>query len=132
MEPLEEALQSLRLNPTQKISDVAGFYGVDRANLSKRFQGITSSREEGYDSQRVLNQGQAQALLHYIRRLTDKGYPPTHDMLRNFVWEITGIEVGKCWPNRFVQRFADNLAVGYLKPLDAARKAADSLESYKG
>jgi hypothetical protein len=31
-----------------------------------------------------------------------------------------------------VERFKDDLVVGYLKPLDAARKVADSVESYKG
>jgi hypothetical protein len=55
--------------------------------------------------QRILNQGQAEALLHHIRHLTDKGLPPTHDMLRNFAHEISGVEPGKCWLYQFVKCF---------------------------
>jgi hypothetical protein len=96
MDALEEALEDLRLNPNQTYADVARNHVVDWSNLSKRHRGVTTSREQGYDNQRLLNQGQSKALLHHIKRLTDKGYPPTHGMLRNFAYEICGVEPGKC------------------------------------
>ncbi|XTI94147.1 hypothetical protein V2W45_926015 [Cenococcum geophilum] len=38
---------------------------------------------------------------------------------------------GKLWAYRWIEHYKDQIGVGYLKPLDASRKQADSAQYYK-
>ena len=42
---------------------------------------------------------QAQSLINYINLLTNRGIPPTPPMVKRFVKDITGIDVGKNYIN---------------------------------
>src|SRR5688572_9353943 len=87
---IQHALSDLRLNPDQKIQNVANKYGVARSTLSRRLRNVTQSRDEGYDSQRLLTAAQSAALIKYINELTERGLPPTNAMVRAFAAGIAG------------------------------------------
>ena len=59
------------------ITAIAKRHKVERSTLSRRWNKVTCSREEGYDAQRLLNTIQSKALIKYINDLTERGLPPT-------------------------------------------------------
>ncbi|GAM37109.1 pogo transposable element [Talaromyces pinophilus] len=92
-----KALRSLKPGETPNIALVARTYGVDRSQLSRRFRGVSGSKEAQYDNQRLLNEEQSRVLIKWINQLTERGLPPTNAMLENFAREISGKEPGKNW-----------------------------------
>jgi hypothetical protein len=125
-----EALRSLKPGEKPNISLVARTYGVDRSNLSKRFRGITGSKEVQYNNQRLLSKEQSRALINWINQLTERGLPPTNSMLENFAREISGKEPGKNWATRWIKAHSDKVISCYSKGLDLDRKKADSAYKY--
>ncbi|KAI7973275.1 hypothetical protein EIK77_004552 [Talaromyces pinophilus] len=133
MDSYELALQALRsLPPGEKpnISLVARTYGVDQSNLSRRYRGVTGSKEAQYNNQRLLSNEQSRALINYINQLTERGLPPTNSMLANFARDICGKAPGKNWASRWVKAHSDKIISRYSKPLDSDRKKADSAWKY--
>lgn len=107
MGDIEAALAALeRQNDGKKIriKKVADKYGVERSTLSRRWHGVTHSRAEQYDNQKLLTPIQEQELVQYIDKLTERGLPPTRAMIHNFAGDISHKPVGKCWVDRFIKR----------------------------
>jgi len=52
---MEAALADLRLQDVPNITATAKRHKVERSTLSRRWNKVTRSREEGYDAQRFLN-----------------------------------------------------------------------------
>uniref|UniRef100_A0A093Y585 Jerky protein like-like n=1 Tax=Talaromyces marneffei PM1 TaxID=1077442 RepID=A0A093Y585_TALMA len=125
-----EALRSLKPGEKLNISLVARTYGVDPSNLSKRFRGVTGSKEAQYNNQRLLSKEQSRALIKWINQLTERGLPPTNSMLENFAREISGKEPGKNWASRWLKAHSDKVISRYSKGLDSDRKKADSAYKY--
>jgi transposase-like protein len=65
MDQIDAAIADLRLQQSTNIKATASRYGVDRSTLSRRWR-VTRSREEGYDSQRILSLAQSEALIDHI------------------------------------------------------------------
>jgi hypothetical protein len=133
MASIELALAALRsVEPGEKpnISLVARTFGVSQSNLSKRYRGVTGSKEEQYNNQRLLNNAQSRALIKWINQLTEQGLPPTNSMLENFAREISGKQPGKNWASRWVKAHSDKIISRYSKGLDMERKRADSAYKY--
>ena len=68
--------------------------------------------EEYHESQSYMTNEQAQSLVNYINLLTNQGIPPTPLMVKYFVRDITGIDVGKNYVNEFWRKFDDQLRGG--------------------
>jgi hypothetical protein len=133
MASYELALAALRsLEPGEKpnIRLVARTYGVDPSNLSRRFRGVTGSKEEQYNKQRLLTNEQSRALIKWINQLTERGLPPTNSMLANFAREISGKEPGKNWASRWIKAHLDKVISRFSAGLDSDRKKADSAYKY--
>jgi hypothetical protein len=133
MPSYELALQALRsLEPGEKpnIALVARTYGVNASHLSKRYRGVSGSKQAQYNNQRLLNEEQSKTLIKYINRLTEQGLPPTYTMLANFARDITGKEPGKNWATRWLKSHSDELISRYSMGLDLDRKKADSAWKY--
>ncbi|EED17213.1 conserved hypothetical protein [Talaromyces stipitatus ATCC 10500] len=133
MASMELALAALRsADPGEKpnISLVARTYGVSQSGLYKRFHGVTGSKEEQYDKQRILTTTQSRALIKWINQLTERGLPPTNSMLANFAREISGKEPGKNWASRWLKAHSDKVISRYSTGLDSDRKKADSAYKY--
>ena len=65
-------------------------------------------------------------MIEYINKLSDRGMPPTHQILENLVIGIVGHVIGDNWTYRFVERYKTVIKLLYLRPLDNARKVADN------
>jgi hypothetical protein len=133
MGSIEEALAALDLlEPGERpnYTEVAKTYGVHRSTLSKRHRGVQQSREAQYEAQSNLNHQQSKQLIQWIDELTERGLPPTHEMLRNFAKEISGQKPGKNWPGRWLKSHNDKITTRYATGIDCLRKRADSAFKY--
>ncbi|KAF2807615.1 uncharacterized protein BDZ99DRAFT_464546 [Mytilinidion resinicola] len=95
MEQMEAAIAELRISEGKNIAKVAREHGINRSTLSRRYHGKTVSRLDAHENQRNLDAAQSAALLGYIESLTERGLPPTIEMLRNIAAEIIGYVPGK-------------------------------------
>ena len=79
---------------------------------------------------RFLSTIQLKALIKYINDLTERGLPPTVQMVRNLAARIAGKQPGNhqtaCW----LAAHKNELKLGYLPPINIAWKKADSALYY--
>ena len=127
---IEAALESLKLADSINYTKTAEEFGVDRTTLSKRHRGVQGSREAQKEKERALNTTQASQLIKYIKMLSDRGLPPTHEMVRNFASEIAGERVGRNWVYRFLERHHNKIFSKYSTTIDRCRFQADSVAKY--
>ena len=66
-----------------------------------------------------------------INRLTDRGMPPTSQMVKNFAEEVIGRPVGKNWTGQFVKRHQTELKSLYLRNIDNLRVKGEYPLTYK-
>jgi ACT domain-containing protein len=85
---IEEVVADLKSQKHLNITATVKKYGFNRSTFSKRYNGIQSSKQAGYNLQRLLTLAQLKALIKYINQLTEHGLPPTTSMVRNFAAEI--------------------------------------------
>ena len=132
MEALEAALASLELSDSINYAQTAREYGVDPTTLRRRHKGKQVSRHQAaFESKSLLTETQEQVLISHIKRLSERGIPPTPQMVRNFAAEIGKERPGKNWVYEFTKRHSNELDSKYLKGFDFNRKHADRLESYQ-
>jgi hypothetical protein len=133
MEPIQAALAAIEaLEPGEKIvyTQIAKRYGVERSTLARRHQKLSTSREERYQNQQALHPHQELELVRYIKRLTERGLPPTRAMIRRFASDIAKRELGKGWVNRYIKRHKIDLISRWATGIDRARHQADSQSKY--
>lgn len=132
MEAIEAALASLELSDSVNYAQTAREYGVDPTTLRRRHKGKQVSRHQAtFESKSLLTDVQEQVLISHIKRFSERGIPPTPQMVRNFAAEIGKERPGKNWVYEFNRRHTDELDSRYLKGFDFNRKHADRLESYQ-
>src|SRR5205814_9729214 len=68
---------------------------------------------------------QEEVLIGQINRLTDRGIPPTSQIVRNLAEEIAGSSVGKNWTGTFIGRHKERLKSLYLRNIDNLRTKAE-------
>src|SRR4051794_36298912 len=126
-----EELRSLKQEENINITKIAEKYGINRSTLSRRFNGVTRSKEAGYNNQQFLNNEQSNTLVKWVNQLTERGLPPTRQTLANLAKDITGVEPGKSWPSRWLKKHSDELIYRYSTGLDIDRQRADSASRYE-
>lgn len=93
---IEQALADLETQKVPNFSATAQKYHVVRSTLTRRFYCQSTSREDAVDMHhRCLTRAQENALVALINRLTDRGLPPTPQIVTNLAVEIRGAPVGK-------------------------------------
>ena len=109
----------------------AAKHNVERSRLSRRCRGVTMSHDQ-YISERCrhLTNGQEKVLIKRINYLTDKGIPPTSQIVKNLVEEICQTEVDKNWVGRFLKRHGHVLKSGYLRCIANERIKAEYLPNF--
>lgn len=129
---MEEAKRYYLDNPGTTFAAAAKLYGVDRSTLSRQIRGITIPREQ-YLTQngRKLSPVQEKRLIKHINVLTERGNAPTYPMIKRFASEISKKSMGKNWAAKFVKRYSNKLASGFLQAIEASRTKADSVTSYQ-
>jgi hypothetical protein len=121
------------LDPAEKIpwSKISEEHGVARSTLTRRYKGISTTRERKAVNQQALHPQQATELLRYIEALTRRGLPPTRAMIRNSGSRIAGRQLGQNWTDRFVKKHHIKLISKYAPGIDRTRFSADKWYKYK-
>ena len=97
MSSIEAALAAIEsLEPGERFhyAQIAKQHRVVRSTLTRRHQGLSTSRATQAQNQQTLYPQQELELLRYIERLTRQGLPLTRAMMRNFASQIAQREVG--------------------------------------
>jgi hypothetical protein len=74
----------------------------------------------------ALTTEEEEALIGHINKLTDRGIPPTPQILKNIAEEIARVTLGINWTTRFCKRHRGRLKSEYLRTIDHRRKKADN------
>ena len=129
---MESALADMNAELKPNVSAIAKKWKVDRTTLPRRFEGQTTSRATFFSERRqCLTSEQEERLVDQINRLTNRGIPPTSQMVKNFAEEIIGREVGKNWTGQFVKRHEKELKSLYLRNIDNLRVKGEYPPTYK-
>ena len=70
-------------------------------------------------------------LIKQINTLTNKGMPPTSQIVKNLAEEIRGREVGKNWVGQFVKRHGHLLTSAYLRNIDNLRVCTEHIDKFQ-
>ena len=90
MDSITAAINDLKLQDKPNIAATAKRYEVERSTLSRRFRGVTESKDHANQELLLLSPQQEQVLVNYINKLTEIGLPPTVAIVRNFATNIAG------------------------------------------
>jgi transcriptional regulator with XRE-family HTH domain len=121
MGAMEEALAAIKsLGEGEKLTytKIAERYGVNRSTLSRRHRGVQRSMEEYAINLQLLTPHQEEELVKYIIKSTERGLPPTKEMIQNFARGVVKKEVGEGWVLRFVERHKDALITKWTARID--------------
>ena len=91
----KEIIGSIVLLPPTEQNELLFKLNGHHSTVWRRQRGITSSKHEGYEKQRLLKAQDTEALVEHINRLTLQGLPPTKAIVRNFIGELSNIPPGK-------------------------------------
>ena len=129
---MEKALAELESSEEPNYTATAKKYKLVPSTLIRRAQFKTTSRAV-FQSQvhQCLTNAQERVLINQINRLTDRGIPPTSQMVRNFAEEIIGRDVRKNWTGEFCKRHGSELKSLYLRNIDSLRVKGEYGPSYK-
>jgi hypothetical protein len=132
MKPIDKALHDLKSQEVPNISATAKKWNVHRSTLSRNWNGITLPRHHADKLYKCkLSPPQEKALIDYINKLSLRGIPPVTQMVRNFVYDIAKVCVGKNWTQDFIRHHKDKLDSGFLRMMDLSRKKADNVHTYR-
>ena len=130
---MARALEDLKLQDVPNFNATANKHNLLRTTLRARFYNIHTSRAEAASLySRRLTDAQEEVLVGHINRLTNRGIPPTTQMVRNFAEEMIQDDVGQCWTSDFVKRHKDRLHSQYLRTIDKKRFKAETTALFQG
>ena len=129
---MKKALAEIESSEAPDYAAIARKYSLTRSTLSRRARGKTTSRAE-FQSQvhQCLTNAQERVLINQINRLTERGIPPTSQMVKNFAEEMIGHTVGKNWVSQFCRRHQSELKSLYLRNIENARVKGEYGPTYK-
>ena len=131
-ERITEAIADLKAQDRPNIAATAKKYQVARTTLSDRFKGKSSTIEDANSYVRQqLTQTQEEALIAYVNKLNNRGFPPTPQILKNIAESIAHTTLGPNWVARFCKRHRTRLASIYLRTIDHKRKIADNSQHFQ-
>jgi predicted HicB family RNase H-like nuclease len=105
MDAINAAIEAIELRePDASFSyrAVAKQFGVDRTTLSQRHRGAQQTVAAKHEEQQLLNPQQEAELVVYIERCTERGLPPTREMVQNFASAVAKWEASDAWVTRFL------------------------------
>ena len=106
--------------------------GNGALNLRRRFIGQSTTIEEANSkSHQKLISIQEEALIEHVNKLTDRGIPPTPQILKNIAEELAKTKLGYNWVACFCRRHHSHLASVYLRTIDHKRKIADNSHHFR-
>ena len=80
-------------------------WNLDRTTLARRHRGETVSNQDATSyARRQLTDVQEKTLIQYINKLSNRGLPPTPQIVKNLAEEISQTKLGPNWVSRFCKR----------------------------
>ena len=129
---IEAALADLESQEKPNYSATAKKWQLERTTLAKRHKGQTVSKAyANSESRQRLTNEQEEVLIVHVNKLTNRGIPPTSQMVKNLAEEIAGCPVGKNWTGNFVKRHSNRLKSHYLRAIDNSRKKAEYVPRFR-
>jgi len=129
---MKAALAELEASLQPNYTEIAAKHKLGRHALSRCHQGKTTSQADYFSNHRqCLTNVQEEILIDQINRLTDRGMPPTSQMVKNFAEEIIGRAVGKNWAGEFCKRHQSVLKSLYLCNIDNQCIKGEYVPAYK-
>jgi hypothetical protein len=129
---IQLALDELKLQEPINFRMTAKKYKIDHTTLMRRYKGKTVSHHDAHSIyKKLLTDAQEEVILSHISTLSDRGMPPTPQILENLIVEIVRRPIGQCWIRRFCQRHQDEIKSIYLRGIDQTRKIADNSQYFK-
>jgi hypothetical protein len=126
------ALNDLNSQEAINFANTAKKYQIDRVTLMRRYKGKSTSNHEARSiHQKILTDAQEEVILSHISSLSDRGIPPTPQILENLVVEIARRPIRQYWIRRFCQRYKDEIKSIYLRGIDQTRKIADNSKYFE-
>jgi Tc5 transposase DNA-binding domain len=129
---INSAIAELNSQLKPNISAIARKWNIERTTLAKRYSGQTASRATYLSEQRqCLTNEQEDQLIIQINRLTERGMPPTSQIVKNLAEEVIGRSVRKNWTANFVRRHQGELYSLYLRNINNLRVKGEYIPTYK-
>jgi|HubBroStandDraft_4_1064222.scaffolds.fasta_scaffold52977_2 hypothetical protein len=129
---IEAAIDDLESQDVPKYRPTANKYNINHTTLRRRYLGIQLSRATANSEFRQrLTIAQEDVLIKHINDFTDRGLPPTVQIVKNLAEEILHDTVGKNWVSDFVRRKKDRIRSLYLRNIDSLRIKADYAPIFK-
>ena len=126
------AIADVESQDRPNIAATAKKWQVARETLSKRFRNETGTIEDANsDSRQRLTTSQEECLIEYINKLSDRGFSPTPQIVKNIAEGIAKSKLGKNWISRFCSRNQERIKSIYLRTIDHKRKIADNSEYFQ-
>jgi hypothetical protein len=123
---IDAAIAAIRRGEFSDYASAAAEYECHPSAVSRRIRGLTKSREAATSLWRqCLTSEQEEVLIQRINDLTNRGMPPTSQIVKNLAEEIRGAGVGKNWVGQFVKRHGIKLKSLYLRNIDNLRAGAE-------
>jgi hypothetical protein len=124
--PISKAKAAIESGECANYAEAARKFKIDRTSVSKRCRGKTRSKSQFLsENHQCLTTDQEELLISHINKLTDRGMPPTTQIVKNLAEEIRGSSVYKNWVGVFVRRKSSQLRSAYLRNIDNLRVSAE-------
>ena len=91
MAPIDDAIADLKSQEGGEhfsYTEVAAKHNVVRSTLTRRYKAQTRPVQVKAAEQQKLSLQQELELVHYIGEITDRGLPPTREMVQNFASSV--------------------------------------------
>jgi hypothetical protein len=124
---IQAAIADLESQERVNYAATAKKWNLDRTTLARRHRGETVSNQDATSyARRQLTDVQEKTLIQYIDKLSNRGLPPTPQIVKNLAEEISQTKLGPNWVSRFCKRHQKDLKSVYLRTIDHKRKVADN------
>ncbi|KAF8851538.1 hypothetical protein BDZ45DRAFT_679042, partial [Acephala macrosclerotiorum] len=125
------AVEAIRSGRFSSAKEAGREFKVHHTAVTRKLNGRTKTRREAQSFyHQALTNNQEELLVAQINKLTDRGMPPTSQMIKNFAEEIRERPVEKNWTSGFVQRHKLRLKSAYLRNIDNLRSSAEQVEMF--
>lgn len=100
---------------------IAEDYGVVRSTLTRAHRRAIGEEQAPQVNNKKLSDQEEIELLQYIRTLTERGLPPTRQMIQSFASTIAQKPVSMSWVDRFTAKNQESLISRWTTGIDRNR-----------
>jgi hypothetical protein len=129
---IQAAIADLDSQERANYSATVKKWNINRITLRRRHLGEQGSKQDANSyTRQQLTDTQEQTLITHINKLSNRGFPPTPQIVKNLAEEIAGVTLGPNWVARFRNRHQNELLSVYLRTIDHKRKLADNSSHFQ-